>query len=48
MRIYLKKKKKSSQKRVGGVAQDTGPEFKPQYPKQNKQTNKKTKKTHFE
>jgi hypothetical protein len=32
--------KNPSQKRGGGVAQCVGPEFKPQYRKQNKQTNK--------
>jgi hypothetical protein len=34
MRTYLKKK--SSQKRAGGVAQGVGPEFKPQYSKKEK------------
>jgi hypothetical protein len=38
--------KKPSQKRVGGVAQGEGPEFKPQYHKKVKnQPNKQTKKT---
>jgi hypothetical protein len=31
-----KKKKKTSQKRTGEVAQDVGPEFKPQYHKKKK------------
>jgi hypothetical protein len=37
LRPYLKKKKKSSQKRAGGVTQVIGPEFKPSTSKTNKQ-----------
>jgi hypothetical protein len=33
MRPYFEKKKKKSQKRVGGEAQGVGPAFKPQYQK---------------
>jgi hypothetical protein len=33
IKIKKKKRKNPSQKRVGGVAQDVGPEFKPQYQK---------------
>jgi hypothetical protein len=39
VRHYLKKKKKSSQKRAGGVAQGVGPEFKFQYQKKRKERN---------
>jgi hypothetical protein len=34
-RIKVFQKKKKSQKRVGGVAEGVGPEFKPQYCKKN-------------
>jgi hypothetical protein len=43
VRLYLEKNQ--SQKRVGGVAQGEGPQFKAQYHR-NKQTNKQTKNTH--
>jgi hypothetical protein len=42
--LSLKKKKKPSQKRAGGVAQDVGPEFKPSTTKKKKKS-KKTPKT---
>jgi hypothetical protein len=35
----LSGKKKPSQKRVGGLTQGIGPEFKPQYPKQQQKKN---------
>jgi hypothetical protein len=38
MRCYLKKT--HHKKRVGGVAQDVGPEFKPQYHKKKKKIRK--------
>jgi hypothetical protein len=38
-RLYIKKT--PSHKRAGGVAQGVGPEFKPQYHKNKKKTNKK-------
>jgi hypothetical protein len=41
LRPYLKKK--NSQKKAGGVAQDVGPEFKPQYQKKKKKREVKTK-----
>jgi hypothetical protein len=41
VRPYLKKKN-PSQKRVGGVAQGVGPEFKPQHCKKIKKKKKKT------
>jgi hypothetical protein len=37
----LKKRKKTSQKKAGGMAQDVGPEFKPQYCKKKRKKGKK-------
>jgi hypothetical protein len=48
MRPYLEKT--HHKKRTGGVAQDVGPEFKPQYSKKKKKTKNqkpKTKKTPY-
>jgi hypothetical protein len=38
MRLHLEKNPSHKKKGAGGVAQGVGPEFKPQYRKQNKTT----------